>query len=243
MTTELVTFETAKAWADENIAEALSYVTIAHDFTIETQKDAELAATQLSAITAFVKKNESKRMEITNPYRDVSAKIKAEFDEANTVANKATSALRKLLTDWTNEQARLAEVARLAEERRLADERRLAQETADKEAARLATLRTPEAQVKAADRLETAQARVEELATTAVVVPKVAAVKGFSLRNNWQPEYGDIMELIKAAAVNPKLARFLDWNTVSINKQVKASEADTEIPGVRAVNNQTSAVR
>lgn len=242
-TTELVTFETAQKWAAENIAEALTYVTVAHDFKIETQQDAELAATQLSAITAFVKKNEEKRLSITNPYRDIGIRIKAEFDQAGTKAGEATTALRRLLTEWTTEQARLAEAARLAEEKRLAAERQAAQEEADRQAAKLETLKTPEAQAKAADRLEAASARVEELASTAVVLAKPAALKGFSLRNNWQAEYGNIQELIVAAAANPKLARFLTWDTAAITKQVKASEADTDIPGVRAINNKTSAVR
>lgn len=241
--TQLVTFETAQKWAAENIAEALTYVTIATDFKIETQADAELAAKQLSAITAFVKKNEEKRLEITNPYRDIGIKIKAEFDQAGAKAGEATTALRALLLDYTKQQAALAELRRQAEEKRLAQERADAQAAADKEAAKLQTLKTPEAQAKAADRLDAATAKVDELASTAVVTEKAATLKGFSVRNNWQPEYGDINELIKAAAANPKLARYLTWDTVAIGKQVKASELDTDIPGVRAVNKQTTAVR
>lgn len=240
---ELVTLSKAKEWAQANIAEALTYVTVVQGFQILSAEDATEAGAQLVAITAFCKANETKRKSITDPYKKIADSIKGEFDKAGDKATEAATALRKALTEWVGKEERRVAAEKADAEKKLADERAQALADAAKLETKIDTFKTPEAQNKAAEKLNQVTARIDELSTTAVVAPKAQKIEGFSVRKNWQPEYGDINVLIRAAAENPKLARYLTWDTAAINKQVKASEADTDIPGVRAVDNRTSAVR
>lgn len=239
----LIPLADATARAQAGIAEALTYVEIATDFKIESQADADIAAEQLVSLKKFLDAHDATRKELTDPYRLTGAAIKAEFDKATDKGGVAEKLLRSALTAWTVEQNRLAQI----EKDRLEKIRKQEEEEAAKklagELARADTLKTPAAQARAAERIEEAAARVEEASVRTVAVAAPAKTKGFGLRDNWQPEYGNLQDLIVAAAANPKLAINLTWNTAQITATVKALKSNTDIPGVTAKNNQTSAVR
>jgi len=241
--TQLVTLDTARKIAQKGVAEALTYVEIATGFTVETAEDAAIASEQLKGLNQFNKSYDAKRKEITDPYRQIGADIKAEFDVALNKGAEAENLLRSALAAYVKREEEKARVAREAAEKQARIEREEAAEKLAREQARAATLKTPEAQEKARDRIEAAEAEVENAAVAAVVVQAPAKVAGFSVRDNWQPEYGNINDLIKAAAADPKLAAYLTWNTKECSATVKALKARTDIPGIRAVNNTTTAVR
>lgn len=227
------------------LSEAMASVEIATGFTIANQDDASVAAEQLSGIAKLRKRADDERLSITRPYDDLKSRIIATYAEPGSKLGEAERLLRAELTRWTlAEQARVAEEQRI-ENARLEQERRKAQEIADREAERLAKLKTPEARAKAEARIEEAQERVTIAETTTAIVAPVAKTKGFGLRDNWQPSYEPdaLATLVKAAAENPKMLIYLQLNTVQIGSVVKAMKAATDIPGVRAVNNKTSAVR
>lgn len=242
-----------KEFASNAMKRALEMVDIATDYKIETQEDADLAGTQLRAMVQFRKDTDTLRLEQTRPIDKLKSDIKAEFDPALSKAGEAETLLRAELTRWTREQQRIADEARRAAEIQAEKDRKAAAEALEREEARLATLKTAQAQERAQERVETAQARFQEAQVTAPTkIAAPAKVSGFSLRDNWQPEFteGSLAELVAAVAGVPvadlkraPLLRYLQLDKVAIGKVVKAMADATDIPGVRAVNNQTSAVR
>lgn len=225
------------------VATALEYAEIAEGFTIVTNEDAQLAGEQLRGLASFRKAYEAKRLEFTRPLTQLASDIKAEFDSPLEKAGRAETLLRSKLGAWTAEQERIAEEKRRAAAKALAEEQRQAREKLEAEQKRLDSLKTAPAIEKAAARVEAAVAAVEEAEASAPIAVAQEKVAGFSVRDNWYAEFDDLGALVKAAAANPKLLMYLDFNSKQCNATVKAMKKNTDIPGVRACNRPTTVVR
>lgn len=225
--------------------EALTFVEIATDFNITTQADADVAGEQLRGIVKLRKAAEDERKNFTRPYDDLKSRIMAEYKPSSDKLGQAESMLREELTRWVRDQERIAEEARRAEQERIDAERKAAEAAAAKEAAKLESLKTPAARARAEERLEEALRRHDEAAVTAPTVAAPRKTTGFGLRDNWVPQYeADALDKILAAvAARPELKAYLVLDTAAIARSVKVTKANTNIPGVKAVNEKLSVAR
>lgn len=64
-----------------------------------------------------------------------------------------------------------------------------------------------------------------------------------SLRSNWTWEPENLFALVQAAATNPNLLRFIDFNRTAITQAVRGAEKAREIPGVRIFNDLQTKVK
>lgn len=245
MATELQVPEEIRIRLSEIAESVMAEVEIANDFEVNDPASATLAGEQLQAITRLVKSLDNERLSYTRPYDQLKSDIKGEYDKPTEKLNTAAKALRARLTEYLNEQERIRQDALRAEQQRIERERREAAEKLEAEQARLAKLKSADAIERAQARIEDAAAKVDETSIATAIVPQAAKVAGFGLRDNWVPEYrdGSLDELVKAAAQNPKLLRYLTFETVEINRVVKAMRDGADIPGVTPVNHPISTVR
>lgn len=231
---------------------ALQEVTIATDFSITEQDDADVAATQLSGIKRALDAIEEERLGHTRPI-DASKKLIMEaYGQPKEKLEQADQLLRSELRRWTLAENARIESLRRAEQARIDQERREAEERADKEAKRLEGLKTPEARQRSEARLEEAQAVVEQTYCMATTVSSAAKTSGFGLRDKWELaiEEGGLEALILAITGAEKIQRkdllqYLLVNEKHAGGIVRAMKGNFngQVPGLRAVNNPTTAVR
>lgn len=236
--------------AQLGVAEAISYLEIAHNFKIENQADADVAAEQLRGLAKFTKLYDATRLELKRPYMDLQKDIDAQFSDAMNKAKEAESLLRHEVGCWMRKQEEIAAEARRKAQADDERRRREAQEKLDQETARAANLKTEEAQQRAQERIQQAQhnADIANVSTTVVQAPPKMA--GVGMRDNWQPVYDvDVLaKIVMAAAgvdklVDPGKLRHLQLDESQIKQEVKATKENCTIPGVRAVNQKTTTVR
>ena len=244
--TDLITLAEAQAEARSRVAEAMQMVEIARDFTVTSDDEATVAAEQLSAIVKFVKAQETRRLELTRPYDATKADITKAFNEPTSKASEAEKLLRTALLTYQQEQQRIAAERRRQEQERIERERVAAEAEAEKQRQRAAELKTDAARERAQEKAEEAEAKAEELAVTSAVVEAPKKLAGFSVRDNWTFDVSPngLEDLVAAIAGGRKdLLQYLALDLAQIGRVVKAMKANTQIPGIKAVNRPTSAVR
>jgi hypothetical protein len=64
-----------------------------------------------------------------------------------------------------------------------------------------------------------------------------------SQRSNWTWEAENLFALVQAAAANPNLLRFVDFNRTAITQAVRGAEKVRDIPGVRIFNDAQTRVK
>ena len=244
--TDLITLAEAQAEARSRVAEAMQMVEIARDFTVTSDDEAIVAAEQLSAIVKFVKAQEARRLELTRPYDATKADITKAFNEPTSKASEAEKLLRAALLTYQQEQQRIAAERQRQEQERIERERREAEAEAEKQRQRAAELKTDTARERAQEKAEEAEAKAEELAVTSAVVEAPKKLAGFSVRDNWTFDVAPngLEDLVAAIAGGRKdLLQYLALDLAQIGRVVKAMKANTQIPGIKAVNRPTSTVR
>lgn len=160
-----------------------------------------------------------------------------------------TDRLKKLVLAYEAEKARKAR----EEEERLAREARA---KAAAERARIEAEAQAEAERLAAEgRHDQAEAVIEQAALDAedvraepIVIappaPSAFAGTGAGRRTTWKPEYGNLLDLVVAAAQNPEAyLHYLTWNEKAIAAAVRAQGEACRIPGVKAVAEAGLAIR
>lgn len=172
-------------------------------------------------------------------------------------AEQKAAAERARAEQVAAEQRRQAEAAEAARQKALAEGN--AREAA-KHAAAAAKLdekahaTLANAEVKANETVMAAEAAI---ATAAPVIAAPLAPKGFGMRDNWKGEMlpghaeADVVRAIVAAIagvpadalVRPDLLPLLDLNTSNADKLAKALKKAFNVPGMQAVNRQTSVSR
>lgn len=244
--TDLITLADAQAEARSRVAEAMQMVEIARDFAVTNDDEAEVAAEQLRGITKFVKSQNERRLELTRPYDAAKADITAAFNEPTSKAAEAEKLLRAALMTYQKEQQRIADERRRQEQERIERERREAEAEAEKQRQRAAELKTDTARERAQERAEEAEARAEELAITSAPVTAPKKLAGFSVRDNWtfDVQQNGLEDLVAAIVDGRKdLLQYIQFDLAQVGRVVKAMKANTNIPGIKAVNRPTSAVR
>lgn len=148
------------------------------------------------------------------------------------------------------EQAAQRERERLEAEERAraaAEQRRLQQEADDRA---LATAAAAEAagDTQLAERIVAAPPVVPTVAPRPVFTPPVAAPAravsaGVSFRDNWRGEAVDLLALVKAIAAGTQPIGLVQVNQPALNQLARAWKDKLAVPGVRAVNDRTTATR
>lgn len=129
------------------------------------------------------------------------------------------------------------EELRQREERRLAEEQRKAEEERKLQAA------------AAAEKADMDETSVQQILDAPSVAPAPAAAPtfqraaGVSRREAWCAEVLDLHALVKAVAKDKKLLPLLEANMPALNAQARAMKTALAIPGVRAVDKGSVAVR
>lgn len=218
--------------------------------TVDDDDTLKYAADELTKIAGAGKNLTALRMTFTKPLDEAKAEIMDLFRPAGDMLGEAEQLLRKAVNGYQTKKAQEAAAARAKAEAQARAEReeaarkareaqeeadRLAQEGADAEALQRAHQQAEEAREVA----EIAEVAPTPMAV-AVEAPKVA---GVSSREVWKFEITDLAALVKAAAERPELIGYLQADEKAIRGTVQGMKSRTNIPGVRAYSEQTTAVR
>lgn len=209
--------------------------------TIEDEDTKARATSFVAQIKIASKKSTEAHKRVKDPFlkggRHVDGFFKRRISEPLDAAAKAI-------------EAKMTAYDRKVVERRRAEAEAAAKAAAE-EAARLAA--TAESTMRP-DALEAAIGA----ATVAEEAAALAAAKSSDLSRTygnyggvaspsdnwtWEEIEGGLLALVKAAAADPSLLRFLSFKETAITQAVKGSEKAREIPGVRIFNNMKTVVR
>lgn len=165
-------------------------------------------------------------------YKPYQAVLDRKASVLGTVEGSVKTAKNRMLTFDREEKQRRDNEARILQEkqRKEEEERKLAL------AAEAETAGLPE---------EAVQAIIETPSATPTVTAAVADYRpqGIGARKNWRAEIYDVGALIEAAAKDKSLRVYLLADESALNKAAKIYETALAIPGVRAVNQGSLAVR
>lgn len=171
-----------------------------------------------------------------NPWRELFYKpYQAVLDRKRqvlaTVEGSLKAAKNRMLTFEREERQRAETAARIAQDQQRKDEeeRRLA----------LAT------EVEKAGLAQPVVDAILEAPSTAPTITSrpISRPAGLSSRQNWQAEVYDLDKLFEAAARDRSLRVYFLINQPSLNKAASISKTELAIPGVRAVDKGSLAVR
>lgn len=232
---------------------ALVATNIANAYEIDSPEMVEAAMEDLRDWKRRADDTETERKSFTDP---LNAIIKRLIDAPRAYIDDLRNGERilkaKILAYQQAEEARAAQARRAAEQRAL--EERRAFEAAEREAERKAQealqAGNVEAHTAACDAVEFVREQ-RELAEVAPIVAHVAPVTkaaGTSTRANWKAEVTDFKALVieaakRAEAGDEFLLGMLAVDQKQLDVAAKAMKNNLNIPGVRAYNNASLAVR
>ena len=223
--------------------------------TIVDHSQSVAVAGELKTIKAHLNELNAKEEAILGPIKQSIAEIKALFSPPKEMLAQAESVLKGKIAAWQD-----------AERKRIAEEQRLADEIARKERARLeaqaarareveqrklieaisAQSAAEQARTEAARQRAADKADALELQAHMIVAPPVEAppkIEGVSTRKTWRAVVIDQGALVQAVAAGDAPGRLITVNQVELNKLARALQDDLKVPGVRAVCDESVAVR
>jgi hypothetical protein len=204
----------------------------AKSYVIDSVEVLAIATDDLKEIANAAKEMDELRTKFVKPLNDEVKFINDAFRPHIDGLKQARGILEpKILTFQREEAARVAEEQRraneaaAAERRRMEEQARAAQEKGDEETA-------------------SALAVAAEVMVAPVVQSTVPTKgTGMSARGTWSAEVTDLLELVKYVAANPQFIGLLQANQVALNGQAKSLKGAMTIPGVKAVEKRSLAVR
>lgn len=245
----------------------------ATDFTIDSPELYSAAADDLRRVKALAKQVEDTRVSITGPLHQAKLAVDALFKGPTGFLQQAEQALKGAMLKYDTEQERIrreeerkAEEARRAEQARLDAERRQREAEArqrEEEARRLEEEARAAAAAGEADKAQELQQQAQEqahaasdaasdaqaLAQTAEVItmPVTTApaqkVAGISTSKTVDFEVTDLLALVKHVAAHPELISLLNFDSVKLRNQVRATGLNTNLPGVRVFEKKNISAR
>lgn len=245
----------------------------AADFTIDSDEMLDAAGDDLRAVKSLQKRVEETRTSITGPLNQATRAINDLFRAPAQFLEQAEGKLKGAMLAYTTEQERKAEIARRqAEEEARKERERLAEEQRQQEAAaRAAAEAAQRAQAEAdaaaasgnheaaavaqeqarqqAEAAEQASADAQATAVTSAVismpvaVPAPARVKGISTSRSMDFEITNLHALVCHVSQHPELISLLMVDSVKLRAQVRATELNTNLPGVRVFEKRSMSAR
>jgi len=224
--------------------------------TVKDQATYDSATDLYKALVAMEKEIDATHDPVISHWHEKHKAALAEKNKDAKPVGEAKKLVKSKAAQWQDEQERIrqeAERKSQEEARRIqAEQERIAREAQEAERKRLAAIEEEERLRLAAEAEATGatQEQVTEILETPLPIPEpeiyippvyVAPVipptfdkaQGFSVRWAYSGVGENIMELIKAAAVNPYLAGFLQFNETAINALARSQKDAFKMPGVR----------
>lgn len=218
--------------------------------SVDDDSTLSYAAEELGKIAGAGKQLTALRMQYTKPLDEAKAEIMDLFRPAADMLGEAEGLLRKAVNGYQTKRAQEAAEARAKAEKLARAEREKTEREAREAAAKVAELAKAgaahEVVQQAAQKAEAAAEAAEVAAIAPPPMPVVAEpakVSGISSRETWKFEVTDLAALVKAAAERPELLGYLQADEKAIGSTVRGMKGRTNIPGVRAYSEQTTAVR
>lgn len=242
------------AAGQQNVAsEAQQALVLAEAFIIDSPEMYEAAANELRDIKGKYDRIEAARLNITRPI-DASKKAVMDFFRSPLEKLEKAGKLIKasMLTYQQAEQKKADDARREAEAKAQAEQRALeaAQRETEQQLEGALQSGNVEAYAVACEAVETIreQRELAEVAPTRMVIGAAPKAKGTSTRDNWQAEVFDFKAFVieaakRAEAGDEFLLSMLEANMSALNTAAKSMKQHLSFPGIRAVNNQSIAVR
>lgn len=198
------------------------------NMNIDTADDLAFVRDTLIKIKAAVKKVESDRMEMTEPFRDGASEINALFKPFKDWADTTEKLGKKAMGAYQSELERKAREVQAAADARARKER--------EEIAKRVTAAEKRGHVEKAEALE------ERADTTVAEIKQAPKQKGQSKK--WVVEITDMAAFKKHAAFDMYLASVLEVNQVALNRfAASIGNEDLQIPGAKITTTATFALR
>jgi len=228
-TTETISKPTIPASALELVSEADSILAEAKNFTVENDRQYEMAGIDLKRIKDKQRELDQTRKSITRPLDAAKRQVMDFFRRPEAYLKDAERILKRAMLTYQDEKQRKAR----EEEARLRELQRQEQERLAREAEELE---------KAGDKAA-ASAVIEQAATMPdpIVQSSAPKVDGIKRQTRWSAELVDKMALIKAVAEGQVPDIALDANMTFLNQQARSLKGAFNIPGVRATEKTTLA--
>ncbi|MEX3859676.1 hypothetical protein AB3X94_37435 [Paraburkholderia sp. BR10923] len=216
---------------DKQFQRALAEAAVANDYVIDSQDMYEYAAHQLTVYKQQAEALEARRTAITGPMNVALRNVNALFKPVSEKLEEASRLLRSRMLEWTRRE-----------------QQRIAAENAERERQARVLREELEARAKAAaqgGRAEEAFALSQSIDVMSAPVQPVqpAKVQGVSTRQVWTAECTDLHALVAYVAAHPEYLNLLQINQTALTALAKAQKKALAIPGVRAFDKGTVAVR
>lgn len=239
---------------------ARTYLDQARAYKITSPEMYEAAGSDLRAIVTKKKNLNEQRLSITRPLDEAKERIMAVFRDPIGFLEQAELILKRGMSLFDDEQARIRREEEARQRRVLEEEqRRLAAEAAKaeedrkrlEEEARRAEVAGQHDQAEqlareADAKLQETNAAREASATmpTAIVAATEAPkAEGVSFTETWSAEVTDLMSLVKAVAAGTVPLACVVADMKVLNQQARALKAQLDYPGVRAVATKSVSAR
>ena len=202
------------------------------NFEITSADMALKAGVGLKEIKALAKELNRKRIEITGPFNQGLKKVNDLFRPAKDWLTQAEELMKSKLLYYQQEQDRIAREAQAK-----------ADEEARKERVKLEKAADLAAQAGMDDRAEELeeQAQVHEAPVIQSAAPKL---EGIHTRVTWKAEVTNKMEFVKyVIEKRPDLLWLIEINQSKLNAQAIALKESLDLPGIKAVKEESITAR
>ncbi len=216
--------------ANTAMVDSIELMAQAEHFEITAPTEFEASGELLREIKMKQKEVNDTRTAITDPMNAAKKRVMDLFKPVTERLSAAERTIKAAMSDFTH-----AEVQRQRE----------AQLELDK-AAKVERERLERRAARAAEKGDEAKAEVlEESAagTYAPAAPEPTKAAGVHTRTTWRAEVFDKAKLIAAAAADPAFRGFLQPNMPGLNAMARGFQEKLDIPGVRAVSEETVSAR
>jgi regulator of protease activity HflC (stomatin/prohibitin superfamily) len=225
--------------AQEQIKSAVAMCESIRELKISTDEEFESSAKVLREIKVSIDTLESKKKELTKPYKEKSSAIDKSFKVGVDALENAKSIISKAVSKYHAE----LEIKRIKEQLARDAAAKLAREQAQKEAEELAqkaeAYRQQGREHLAVKAEAKAEAKAEEAFSVVAEVVVENKVEGLSFREDYDILVQDKDVLLKACVENSMLSKAIVIDTGFLKKLVKTLKGDIIIPGCQIVKSST----
>lgn len=211
---------------DDMSKESTELTTIAAGIIVKDAVSSQAATDTIGQIKWMRKKIDGVFKPMHDDAKAAAAKVKQTWDQMNRPLDDAEQHLRAEIARFVAEETR-----RVAEENRKRMEEARAKEDEERKKRELA-------EALFGDEVAPDPEPIQE-----IVLEERVKVDGQSVRSTWSAEVADIVALARAVADGAVPAELILPNQVALNSMARALKGAFAVPGVKAVEKQTVAIR
>lgn len=203
----------------------------AADFNIDSDEMLGAAGDDLRAVKSLQKRVEATRTSIIGPLSQASRAINDLFRPSAQFLEQAEGKLKGAMLAYTTEQERKAETSRRMAPAQAHPQAEAVDQAADQVTAQPADHASADAQATAA------------ALSVPVAVPAPARVKGISTSRLMDFEITNLHALVCHVAQHPELTSLLVPDSVKLRAELRATERNAKLPGVRVFEKRSMSAR